>query len=157
MWLVTSMNGGLIGATGSFLSGAVAFVLCRTFGEKAAVRIVGERDLERGHRFLSHSGGWLAVALSRWLPVFPEVLASLAGLVRMPMKQFFSALACGSIPLGFFYAAIGALGKSATMPLLALALSAVVPPLLWITCSTHLRRRHAAAAHTSDEKQKGNC
>ena len=74
-------------------------------------------------------GAWLVV-LSRWLPIFPEVIACLAGLARMPPLSFFAALACGSAPLGFVFAAIGHAGVS--HPVLAIALSAGLPPLLWL-------------------------
>ncbi|HEX6143193.1 MAG TPA: VTT domain-containing protein [Geminicoccaceae bacterium] len=131
--------GGLIGALGSFLSGALGYGVCRLFGRDAARRLLGARDLERGERLFQAVGGWL-VALSRWLPVFPEVIACMAGLTGMSAARFFSALACGSLPLGFAFAAVGHAGVE--RPTLALLLSALVPPLLWLTLSRlFLRRR----------------
>ncbi len=69
------------------------------------------------------------VVLSRWLPLMPEVVACLAGLSGMPFRRFLVALACGSVPLGFAFAAIGATGREA--PWVALAVSAGLPPVLW--------------------------
>jgi uncharacterized membrane protein YdjX (TVP38/TMEM64 family) len=132
--------GGLIGAAGSFLAGATAFGLCRLVGRPAAVWLVGEVDLRRGEALFTDIGGWL-VAVSRWLPLFPEVIACMAGLVRMPRRLFFFALACGSIPLAFVYAAIGAAGFE--RPALALGLSAGLPPLLWLIIQHWIRRRAA--------------
>ena len=121
--------GGLLGAGGAFLSGAVAYGLCRWYGRGAARWILGDEDLARGERLFARAGGWL-VALSRWLPILPEVVACMAGLTRMPARAFFVALTCGTVPLGFTFAAIGAAGVD--RPLLALAVSAVVPVLLWV-------------------------
>ncbi|ARA93596.1 DedA family protein [Rhodothermaceae bacterium RA] len=121
--------GGLISAAGSFLAGSVAYGLCRGLGRGAARRLLGEADLARGERLFERVGGWLVVA-SRWLPVLPEVIACLAGLTRMPAGRFHLALACGAVPVGFTFAALGYAG--ADRPVLALVLSALVPPLLWL-------------------------
>ena len=93
------------------------------------MRLLGRRDLERGEWLFARIGGW-AVALSRWLPLLPEVVACMAGLTRMPARTFFVALACGSVPLGFAFAAIGHAG--AERPALTLALSAGLPLVLWL-------------------------
>jgi uncharacterized membrane protein YdjX (TVP38/TMEM64 family) len=121
--------GGLIATLGSFCSGALAYLLCRRFGRPVAVRVLGEEELMEGERLFARVGAWLVV-LSRWLPIFPEVIACMAGLARMPAWAFFTALACGSAPLGFVFAAIGHAGV--THPVLAIVLSAGLPPLLWL-------------------------
>ncbi|HEY1173020.1 MAG TPA: VTT domain-containing protein [Verrucomicrobiae bacterium] len=130
--------GGLIGAVGSFLSGFIAYGLCRMLGRKAAVKVVGEEDLKRGEELFTRLGGWL-VAVSRWLPLFPEVIACMAGLTRMPVKLFAVALLCGSVPMAFTYAAIGHAGVE--HPGMALALSALVPPVLWLVVQGWIKRR----------------
>jgi uncharacterized membrane protein YdjX (TVP38/TMEM64 family) len=79
------------------------------------------------------------VAVSRWLPVFPEVVACMAGLTRMPVGYFYLALARGSIPLGFTYAIIG--NSVQDYLTLAFGLSAVLPPLLWFIINRVLRER----------------
>ena len=68
----------------------------------------------------------------------PEVVAGVAGLVRMPAGKFFAALACGSIPMGFAFAAMGQMGKEE--PELTIVLSAVVPALLWLIVGRILAR-----------------
>lgn len=120
--------GGLASVGGSFLSGAVAYGLCRAFGRKAATRLASEADLTKGEALFRRWGAWLVV-LSRWLPLFPEVIACMAGLTRMSPAVFFLALTCGSVPLGFTYAAIGHAGGE--HPTLALLVSMGLPPLLW--------------------------
>jgi len=129
--------GGIIAATGSFLSGAIPYVLCRGLGDGAARWLIGETELHRGKLLFGRVGGW-AVALSRWMPLLPEVVACFAGLVRMPPGKFFAALACGSIPMGFAFAAMGHLG--AEKPALTVALSAMVPALLWLVVGRILAR-----------------
>ena len=129
--------GGLIASTGSFIAGSVAYGACRLLGRRAARRIVGENELRRGHELFQSVGGW-AVALSRWLPLLPEVVACVAGLVKMPAGRFFASLGCGSVPLGFTLAFLGGVG--ATSPRLVLVLSAVLPAVLWILVGGALSR-----------------
>jgi uncharacterized membrane protein YdjX (TVP38/TMEM64 family) len=133
--------GGLIAAGGSFCSGALAYLVCRRFGRPVAVRVLGPQDLMEGERLFARVGAWLVV-LSRWLPIFPEVIACMAGLARMPALAFFTALACGSAPLGFVFAAIGYAGV--THPALAIALSAGLPPLLWLAVQPYFIAKRRA-------------
>lgn len=131
--------GGAVGAGGSFLSGALAFWLCRRWGSRAAGRLLGEKDRERGRRlFAGGAGGWLVV-LSRWMPLLPEVVACMAGLTGMPPRRFYVSLACGSVPMGFVFAAIGAAGTE--RPGLAILLSVLIPALLYGLVALWLRRR----------------
>jgi uncharacterized membrane protein YdjX (TVP38/TMEM64 family) len=139
--------GGLVSAVGSFLSGMLAYLLCRATGRRTAVWLVGEEDLRKGERLFTDVGGWLVV-VSRWLPLFPEVIACLAGLVRMPTRLFVMSLACGSVPLGFVYAGIGAAGSE--RPGLALALSAGLPPLLWWIVKRRIELRIAEGGDSAD-------
>ena len=73
--------GGFLAASGSMLAGLLAYGLCRSLGRGVAERIAGVDDLAKGERlFNGQAGGWM-VALSRWLPVMPEVIACLAGML----------------------------------------------------------------------------
>jgi uncharacterized membrane protein YdjX (TVP38/TMEM64 family) len=129
--------GGLYAAAGSTLAGIIAYWLSRWLGRPLALRLAGEADLREGERFFADGGAWL-VACSRCLPILPEAVACLAGLNRMPFRTFFFAALCGSLPMGFVFAAIGALGQDE--PAWALALSIVVPALLWLGARRWLRR-----------------
>lgn len=120
--------GGAVAALGSFLSGCVAYGLARLLGRSPAVWLAGPSLPRLEASFVGH-GGWM-VALSRWAPVLPETVAALAGVVRMPFARFALALACGSLPLGFIFAAIGHLGHAS--PASALLLSALLPAVLWL-------------------------
>ncbi|MGI8604797.1 MAG: TVP38/TMEM64 family protein [Verrucomicrobiales bacterium] len=128
--------GGAISAAGSILAGLVAYGLTRALGRKAAAKFASAEELARYEALFRRSGPWL-VALSRWMPLLPEVIACLAGLSRMPLRPFVIALCCGSLPLGFVYAAIGAAGHD--RPLLALVLSLVIPGGLILATRQWLR------------------
>ena len=144
--------GGLIATLGGLLSGTLGYLLCRWFGRPMAVRLLGPKDLMDGERLFARAGGWLVV-LSRWLPVFPEVIACMAGLARMPPLPFFAALACGSAPLGFVFAMIGHAG--ADYPVLAIALSAVLPPLLWLAVQPYFRAKRLTHIDDSTCERSG--
>ena len=130
--------GGAAAAAGSFISGAIPYLCCRKLGRGAAEWIVGRDELAKGESLFGRYGGW-AVALSRWMPLLPEVVACIAGMVRMPPGKFFAALACGSIPMGFAFAAMGH-NMGADEPGLTIILSALVPALLWLVVGRILVR-----------------
>lgn len=140
-FLYGTLVGGTVSALGSFLSGMLAYGLCRAFGRGIAEKLAGKDDLVRSDTLFRRRGAWI-VALSRWLPLLPEVIACLAGLTRMPLRTFTIALACGSVPLGFVYAAIGAAGQSC--PGLALGLSVVVPAILYAAMQPLIRNVKSA-------------
>lgn len=124
-----ALLGGLLGAAGSMLAGLTGYAICRAIGRRGALAILGAEGLAEGERLFARVGAWL-VLLSRWLPVFPEVVACLAGLARMHLATFLLALAAGSLPMAIAFAALGAFGLE--RPGLALALSALAPPLIWL-------------------------
>jgi len=129
--------GGTVAALGSFTSGMVGYGLCRAFGQRAFRAIAGAEGDAEARRLFDRAGGWL-VAVSRWLPVLPETVACLAGLTAMRFAVFAAALACGALPLGFTFAAIGHLGVDA--PVTTLVLSALVPVVLWGLARPWVRR-----------------
>lgn len=121
--------GGAISASGAFLSGGAAYLICFLLGRPAVDYLVDDADFARGEALFDRWGGWM-VALSRWLPIFPEAIACLAGLTRMPLRTFLVALACGVVPLGFTFALVGHLGVD--RPGITLGVSALAPALLWL-------------------------
>jgi uncharacterized membrane protein YdjX (TVP38/TMEM64 family) len=131
--------GGLLSATGSYLAGLLAYGLCRLAGPKGARRLARADDLASNATLFQKHGPWL-IALSRALPLLPEVSCCLAGLAPMPFRTFAVALACGCVPVGFAYAAIGAAGQE--NPALAIGLSIALPAALWaITWRAFLKPR----------------
>ena len=76
------------------------------------------------------------------LPMVVNVLGvaeAQAGLAKMPLRRFVVALACGSIPLAFTFAWVGAAGHE--NPGLALVLSALLPPVLWVMVRPFVRTK----------------
>ena len=142
--------GGLFAAMGSTASGLIAYGLCRLCGDRAAAWILGPKDLERGHRLFERAGGWI-VCLSRALPLLPEAVACTAGLVRMPFRKFLIALVCGSFPMGFVFAWVGATGHQS--PGLAFGLSLGLPVVLWFL-SRLMSRRLEKRLESGDESDQ---
>ena len=135
-YLYGALFGSLISIAGSFASGSLGYWLCRSFGESAAKKILGAEDYERGTKISRSSGSWIVV-LSRWLPVFPEVVACMAGLTRMSAMKFHLALLTGTIPMATVYAYIGYSGVE--YPIAALILSAGLPPLIWFVAGRMIK------------------
>jgi uncharacterized membrane protein YdjX (TVP38/TMEM64 family) len=130
--------GGLIAASGSFMAGMTGYAACRCMGERAALWLLGAKDFGRGQELFQRFGG-LAVATSRALPIFPEIIACMAGLVRMPLKVFMLALGIGCLPMGMAFAWIGHEGRQD--PGFALVLSLVIPGVLWLGAWLWLRKK----------------
>ena len=129
--------GGLLAALGSMAAGMLGYGVGRFFKEGFSRKWLGEGDFEKG-RVLFDRNGALVVAVSRALPILPEVLACMAGLLRMPFGKFCFALACGSVPMGFLFAWIGMVGRE--NPEWGFAFSLGVPAVLWGAAAV-LRRR----------------
>ena len=88
-------------------------------------RFAGPQSLNKLESLFEPGGAW-AIVLTRSLPYsIPEAMVFLAGLAGMPMGKFTAALAVGSVPTAFAFAAIGA--GWADQPILALAVSYVLP------------------------------
>ena len=134
--------GGLYGCTGTFLAGSLGYGICRLANEKVARFLAGDVGMTMGKKFFRGSGAW-AIALSRWTILLPELLSCFAGLVRMPAKTYFAALACGVIPMSFAYAWIGSTEAAQENPLLALGLSAAIPVLLWAVASRFIGHKES--------------
>jgi uncharacterized membrane protein YdjX (TVP38/TMEM64 family) len=140
--------GGLIAAAGSFLAGTLAYGLCRSFGTRMSLRLMGEKGLVQGRRlFATRSGGFI-VAVSRCLPLLPELVACMAGLTKMPAARFFTALACGCLPMGFLFAGIGSAGRDD--PALAMALSILIPAVLYGFALILIKRTREAPVLNAD-------
>jgi uncharacterized membrane protein YdjX (TVP38/TMEM64 family) len=116
--------GGAIASFGSFLAALVGYTLCRAIGPRAASWIAGPKQIERLSEFFERSGMW-AIAVSRFLPAVPEVLACLAGLTRMPFARFCTGNLIGSVLVGFINAYFGARGE--TDPASTVAVVVVAP------------------------------
>lgn len=139
--------GAIIGVIGSSISANIAYWICRSMGQKTAEKLVGKKDLEKGEKLFTAWGGWM-VTLSRWLPLFPEVLSCLAGMTRMPWQSFNAATLCGVIPLSGLFAWIGHMGQD--YGVMSIILSAGLPPLFWFILHTYMSRKIRQISETNE-------
>jgi uncharacterized membrane protein YdjX (TVP38/TMEM64 family) len=116
--------GGAVASLGSFLAGLVGYLLCRAIGPRAASWIAGPGQIERLSQFFERNGMW-AIAVSRFLPAVPEILACLAGLTRMSFARFGTGNLIGSVLVGFINAYFGSRGE--TDPASTVAVVMVAP------------------------------
>jgi uncharacterized membrane protein YdjX (TVP38/TMEM64 family) len=120
--------GGLLGSVGLITGGLLGYVLMLTSVRRMVRSLVGVRSLNRMEGLFERAGVW-AIVLTRSLPYsIPEAMVLLAGVAGMPMAKFTAALAVGSVPIAFAFAAIGA--GWADEPILALLVSYVLPIVL---------------------------
>ncbi len=94
---------GFAGAMGSAIAG---FWLCRRFGRRAFVRLVGDRDQARIEGWIDRYGAW-AILLSRPVPMLTEVMSCVAGLGAMTFGRFVVLSAAGTLPICLVYAWAG--------------------------------------------------
>jgi uncharacterized membrane protein YdjX (TVP38/TMEM64 family) len=135
-----SLIGGLLGSLGLITGGLLGYGLMLTAARRFGQRLAGPRSLQKMESLFDRGGAW-AIILTRSLPYsVPEAMVFLAGLAGMPMRKFTAALTIGSVPTAFAFAAIGA--GWADQPILALAVSYVLPILL-LPIALYLMRRRA--------------
>jgi uncharacterized membrane protein YdjX (TVP38/TMEM64 family) len=120
--------GGLLGSVGLITGGLLGYFLMLGSARRMLRRFAGPRSLNGMESLFERAGAW-AIVLTRSLPYsIPEAMVFLAGLAGMPLAKFTAALAVGSVPTGFVFAAIGA--GWADQPALALVASYVLPIVL---------------------------
>jgi uncharacterized membrane protein YdjX (TVP38/TMEM64 family) len=137
--------GGAIASFGSFLAALVGYTLCRGIGPRAASWIAGPRQIERLSEFFERNGMW-AIAVSRFLPAVPEVLACLAGLTRMPFGRFCAGNLIGSLLVGFINAYFGARGETdpaSTVAVVIVAPYVALPIFLYVLARGRRGGTHA--------------
>jgi uncharacterized membrane protein YdjX (TVP38/TMEM64 family) len=134
--------GGGLGTVALVGGGVLGYGLMRTSARRLVLRAVGEPSLLRMQTFFERAGPW-TIVLTRSLPYsIPEIFVCLAGLAGMPWREFLVALALGSLPTAFVYAAIGA--GLAERPLLALGISWALPIVSLPLALQAMRRRGRA-------------
>jgi uncharacterized membrane protein YdjX (TVP38/TMEM64 family) len=133
--------GSLLGSVGLITGGLLGYVVMLTSARRMVQRFVGPRSLNTMESLFERAGAW-AIVLTRSLPYsIPEAMVFLAGLADMPIGKFTVALAVGSVPTAFAFAAIGAVW--ADQPFLALVASYVLPILL-LPVALYLMRLRAS-------------
>jgi uncharacterized membrane protein YdjX (TVP38/TMEM64 family) len=133
--------GGLLGSVGLITGGLLGYILMLTAARRMVKRFVGPKSFSKMESLFERGGAW-AIVLTRSLPYsIPEAMVFLVGLAGMPIGKFTAALAVGSVPTAFAFAAIGA--GWADQPILALGASYVLPVLL-LPIALYLMRRRAS-------------
>jgi uncharacterized membrane protein YdjX (TVP38/TMEM64 family) len=131
--------GGVIGSLALITGGVLGYALMFTGARRYVRRFVRPNAMRKMEALFDRGGAW-ALVLTRCLPYsIPEVVVFLAGLAGTPLRTVAVALTIGGIPTAFAFAAIGA-GWS-DQPVLALAVSYVVPILLLPVVLFVMRRR----------------
>jgi uncharacterized membrane protein YdjX (TVP38/TMEM64 family) len=120
--------GGFFSLAGSMSASLIGYGIGRLGGKKTALFFLGEKDYQRGKNLFDQGGGWI-VTLSRTLPILTEALSITAGLLKMPLPQFFVSAFCGSLPISYLFAWIGSGGSD--HPWLTFSMSFLVPAILW--------------------------
>jgi membrane protein DedA with SNARE-associated domain len=142
IWLVI-----LIGIASAIVGDNIGYALGRRFGREV-LEAPGPWFRRRllvirtGDRFFDKHGG-KAVFLARWVALVRVAAAWLAGINRMPLKQFFFWNALGGITWGITFGLVGyLLGKSAARVLSDLGIAgAVILVLMLVGGYIALRRR----------------
>jgi uncharacterized membrane protein YdjX (TVP38/TMEM64 family) len=123
-----TLLGGLLGSVGLITGGLLGYFVLLTSARRMIKHFVSTRQLNRMEGLFERRGAW-AIVLTRSFPYsIPEAMVVLAGLAGMPIGKFTAAVAVGSVPTAFAFAAIGA--GWADQPILALTVSYVLPILL---------------------------
>jgi uncharacterized membrane protein YdjX (TVP38/TMEM64 family) len=95
-------------------------------GRAAAVRLVGQRELDRAGRAVERFGPWMIVVL-RPVPVLAEASVLFAGTARMPWPSFLALAALSNLGISAAYAAVGAWSARVSSFLLAFAGAVLLP------------------------------
>ncbi len=136
-WAWGALSSGLGMLTGS----AIGYFICLRFGRRAFVRLVEGGDAERVRRLFDRYGAW-AIVLGRAIPMLPEIMSCLSGLVRFPPRRYFALSLAGIIPFALLFSWAGDRGTREHESYW-LALSVLVPAagLAAIAFTKFIRRR----------------
>lgn len=137
-------KGALIALAGSVLGEWAGFELVRRYGQRLAIRLVGEQDIRTFNRFFTEHGA-AAVVVTRPLPVVMETISVIAGLSQMTRTTFLVASVVGTAPVVVLYAYAGAYSRA-----VGNALPAVVIMLALATAGWLVYRSRAAKASSRE-------
>lgn len=141
----SSIIGALLGGRVGFAPGALWCFLGLFTGHcigYALGRLTPARWVEADRATVGRSGAsWIALLLSRPIPVFAEALALAAGAERMPLSAFISSVAIGDAIYAMLLAADGA----ALLPDGTWGVGLILPMLLPVIGYLAWRRVFAAA------------
>ncbi len=132
--------GGCLAAVGCFIAGMTGYLACRYGGRGVALRIAGEESLDRAEQWFAGGSAMFLVAISRCIPLASESVACIAGLTQMPLHNYLFALAAGSVPIGFAFAALGTLSLTTGFFGMIILLVVFVPLFLYGVSTGWIKR-----------------
>lgn len=100
---------------GSLIGESFGFAVGRFFGPKLRVsrlgRKIGEKNWEAADRLVDKRGGW-AVFISRFLPVLHSVVPAVAGMTKMPYREFIAWTFAACTIWASLYVGVGFLARA---------------------------------------------
>ena len=125
-------------------------MISRVYGPGLLRRVAKDDDQLEEMQSVFARYGVVVLAISRALPILPEVSCCLAGATRMTAQRFFSAFALGTLPYAAIAAYAGSMSSlSDPKPALFAALGLT---LVFSTAWAVLIRRHRAQVLYATQK-----
>ena len=150
IWLVI-----LIGVVSAIVGDNLGYLLGRKLGREVLIargplHEHRRRAIEAGDRFFARHGP-KAVFIARWIALVRFAAAWLAGIDRMPFRQFFFWNALGGITWGITFGLVGYFGGHAAANVLAQAgiIGAIVLGMVVVGAFAYVKLRGRARAHRS--------
>ncbi|MBC7923563.1 MAG: VTT domain-containing protein [Ferruginibacter sp.] len=122
--------GGVLSVAGGLLSAAVGYWIGRR-GQRLAQRFSTPADEQRARGFLEKYG-YLAVVISRPIPILAESIAILSGTLPLDFRKVFVSSLLGLLPVAFIYSFAGAYSTSFDNAGWAFLLNLAVAGLIWL-------------------------
>lgn len=119
-------KGAMVSWAGMSLGCIIGYGLGRGVARRPVQRLVNTRESETVSQLFARHGIW-AIALCRAVPVLAEASVLLAGMFRMPFRQFALLTLASNLGLSLAYAAVGAFAVTAHSFLLAFAAALLLP------------------------------
>lgn len=103
--------GALAGITGLMLTGCLGYLISYRFGGRFIALILKDKEQRQQAEttFLTH--GFIVIALSRAVPMLPEISACMAGITRMRFPLFLAAWSINTIPYAMIAAYAGSISS----------------------------------------------
>lgn len=136
--IVMFMNGAVLGLVGGFVLSLVAAMSSSFIGyyigfqlSGVANRFFNTKETETAETLLERYG-WLAILMSRGLPILAESVAMVTGNLKYGLRPFFWSNLVGYIPVCAIYALAGHYSFETQSLLIAFAVNLLLASVFWI-------------------------
>jgi len=104
---------GLISSvSGMLISGTIAYILCRWFGNKALKLLLKKEEEIDEVNSLFHKMGFSMLLIARALPMLPEATCCLSGMMRFNFIKFLLYYLLGTLPYAIVLTYLGSISSS---------------------------------------------